>query len=69
MADNIGNQNIMLTMQINDIFQMIRKNTEEFLFGLNNQTFAMALYGVPKPSNIMDNIVLSPLRCNVLAMF
>ena len=29
----------------------------------------MALYGVPKPSNIMENIVLSPLRCDVLAMF
>ena len=56
VIDDVGkNQNIMLTMQITDI-----KNNESFLFWLNNQTFAMALYGVPKPSNIMENIVLSP---------
>ena len=27
---------------------------------LNNQTFVMALYGVPKTENIMENIVLFP---------
>ena len=73
------NQNIMLTMHINDVFQTIKKIPTNFIrcfkyqlriteltfkiwivylrhgksypglhFWLNNQTFAMALYGVPK---------------------
>ena len=71
------NQNIMLTMHINDVFQTIKKIPKNFIhffhiqiteltfkilivylrhgkgytglhFWLNNQTFAMTLYGAPK---------------------
>ena len=44
---------------LNSLFQAW-KSHPGLHFCLNNQTFAMALYGVPKTKNIIENIVLFP---------
>ena len=46
-------------IKLNSIFEASKSYTELNCW-LNNQTFVMALYGVPKTENIMENIVLFP---------